>query len=192
MKPTTHLGPLLKLCGRARPLATLAAAGLLLMACAHSPPLSPEPAGERPIELGFNELYKMPVGPYGLEPSEKLLGLNGRRVHMRGYVVESEDRIAGLFMMAPLPVMLAEKDDGQADDLPGSTVFVHLPPELAQETILYRPEPVEVIGVLELGAKQEAIDRISYIRLLAEAPQRTAPARRSAAPPAALSRASSH
>lgn len=132
---------------------------------------SPATAAKAPLEeLEFKDVFKLPVGPYGLEPSNKLLELQGRRVHMRGYVVDSEDPTPGVFLLTPQPVALAEKDDGPADDLPGNVVFVHLPPTLASVIVPVRPDPVDVIGVLELGRVEEASGRVSYVRLRAEPP----------------------
>lgn len=129
-----------------------------------------------PVTLEFRDFYRQPVGRYGLEPTARLLGLNGQRVRIVGYMVDSEQPVAGMFMLTPLPVQLAESDDGPADDLPGSAVFVHLPGEYASRLPKFQRGEWEVTGRLELGPRQEANGRISYIRLLADPPGAPGPA----------------
>jgi len=121
-------------------------------------------------ELKLNEFYKFPVGPKGLEPSAKLLSLNNQRVHITGYMVEEEDATKGLFMIAPLPVSLSEKEDGPADDLPAATVFVHVPAADQNKIITYRPGLWELTGILQLGNQDEANGRMSYTRLILDSP----------------------
>src|SRR5262245_11529790 len=75
-------------------------------------------------DLKFHEFFTMPVGPRGLEPTEKLLSLNGQRVRVVGYMAQQEAPVAGLFHLTPLPVALGEEDESLADSLPPSTVFV--------------------------------------------------------------------
>jgi hypothetical protein len=125
---------------------------------------------EAPTALEFRDFYAQPVGRFGMEPSARLRSLDGHRVRLVGYMVESEQPMVGVFMLAPLPVELAEADDGPADDLPGSTVFVHLPGEFAGRIPKYRPGTWEVVGTLQLGAREEANGRYSYVRLLADPP----------------------
>jgi hypothetical protein len=148
----------------------LGAACVLLALPTRAATAASVPAAEAPVTLEFGDFYAQPVGRLGLEPSERLLHLNGHRVRLVGFMVNSEQPVAGVFMLAPLPVALSEEEDGPADDLPGSTVFVHLPGDYAQRTLKYRPGEWEVVGTLELGAREEANGRISYVRLLADLP----------------------
>lgn len=117
-------------------------------------------------ELKLKEFYKFPVGPLGLEPTLKLLSLNNKHVRVTGYMIKEEEPTAGLFMLAPLPVSLAEKEDGPADDLPPATLFVHLPPIDKNKTIAYRQGLWRLIGTLKLGNQEEANGRISHARLI--------------------------
>ena len=39
-------------------------------------------------ELNLKEFYKFPVGPLGLEPTQKLLSLKDKRVQITGYMVK--------------------------------------------------------------------------------------------------------
>ena len=140
--------------------------GLLLLllplaGCVTAPPAA---------ELGFSDFFVRPVGPRGQEPTEKLLSLNGQRVRVVGWVVAEEEPFPGLFMLAPLRVSIAERADGPADDLPGATLFVHLPDGRRDWSAHAGDRPVEVTGTLDLGPKEEVSGRISYVRLLLDDP----------------------
>lgn len=123
-------------------------------------------ARQNATELSFREFYKSPVGKYGLEPTDKLMSLNGKRVHIQGHMVKEEQPFPGFFMLASLPVSIPEKEDGPSDDLPGSTLFVHMPGEDAQKTLAYRPGLWDLVGTLQFGPQEEANGRVSYLRLL--------------------------
>lgn len=116
--------------------------------------------------ITLKEFYKFPMGPRGPEPTEKLLGLNNKRVRITGYMVKEEEPTTGLFMLAPLPVSLAEKEDGPADDLPTATLFVHMPHADAGKAMSFRPGPWELTGILQIGNQEEANGRVSYTRLI--------------------------
>jgi len=156
-------------------LKALGISALLLGAsgCSMAPPQPPAltnaPVAVPATALSLTELYRLPVGPYGLEPTEKLLSLDHQRVRIQGYMVRQDEPYEGLFLLASQPVNLAERADGGADDLPPGTVFVHLPSGNASEIPAYRPGPIAVTGVLDLGARQESFDRISYVRLQLDA-----------------------
>jgi len=131
--------------------------------------VAPTSADTAPVDLPFRDFYRMPVGPRGLEPTEKLLGLDGRRVKIEGYVVQTEDAQPGLFLLTPTPVALAELADGPADYLPGTTVFVHLRADDARQKYLtHQPGLWTVVGTLELGGREEADGRFSYVRLVVD------------------------
>jgi hypothetical protein len=116
-------------------------------------------------ELRMSEFYKLPVGPYGLEPTARLLGLKGQRVRVRGYVVQEEEPSPGLFLLTPTPTSLAELADGPADYLPPATLFVHLPEPLRDKVVAFQPGIWEVVGRLDVGGRAEANERTSYVRL---------------------------
>lgn len=150
----------------------------LLCGCAVAPhaPADATAAAVPPAELSFEDFYKHPVGPYGLEPTARLLELDGQRVRIVGYMVDEQEPTPGLLKITAVPVQLAELEDGPADDLPGATVFVHLTPAAAGQTVPFKPGPLELVGRLELGSHEEPDGRVSYVRLLldAEAPQTNA------------------
>ncbi len=126
--------------------------------------LSPPARGV--AELRFRDIYQNPVGPLGLELSERARTLDGKRVRMVGFMVAEEHATPGGFMFAPLPAAVGHDDEALADDLPPSTVFVRL--ESAPEaTVPHLPGLLALHGTLSVGARSEpAFGRISSVRLL--------------------------
>lgn len=110
----------------------------------------------------------MPVGPEGLEPSEKLLSLGQQPVSMIGYVVSQTPVVPGRMILSPLPITIGEQDESLADDLPPTVVYVHFDPasEVIQK-LLDQPAGtlVKVHGILSFGQQEEADGRVSSIRL---------------------------
>jgi hypothetical protein len=156
----------------------------LLSGCASQAPSPVQPQAQANLpELPLRDFYKLPVGPYGLEPSEKLLGLKDRQIRVKGYMVKEEEPTPGLMMLSLVPVSIPEKEDGPSDDLPGSTLFVHFPLADANKMLAYKPGLWELVGTLKLGGQEEANGRVSYVRLMldssvsAEKPESRADAR---------------
>jgi hypothetical protein len=125
--------------------------------------LPPPPVGVTNIKFG--EFFRMPVGPLGLEPTEKLLSLNGQKIRLIGYVVREEEPIPGRFLFSPLPVSLGDEDESLADDLPPTTVFVHLQ-GVKEHRVPYLNGLIQLTGKLEIGAKEEGGGRVSTLRLI--------------------------
>jgi hypothetical protein len=118
-------------------------------------------------DLKFRDFFKMPVGPRGLQPTEKLLGLNGKRVRILGYMARQEQPAAGTLLLTPLPVTMGDADEGLADDLPATAVFVHL--ESGGRSVPYVPGLIKLAGVLSVGGQDEADGRVSTVRLTLDA-----------------------
>jgi hypothetical protein len=141
-----------------------------LVGCATGPhALADAIAAVPPADLKFEDFYRHPIGPYGLEPSARLLSLDGQRVRIVGYRVDEQEPTPGVFKVTPMPVQLAEQEDGPADDLPGTTVFVHLAPAEAGQAAPFQRGLLELVGRLDLGAREEADGRVSYVRLMLDA-----------------------
>lgn len=120
-------------------------------------------------ELLFSDFFKTPIGPRGLDPTEKLQSLNNKRVRIIGYMAQEDDPTPGFFMLTARPVKVGEKADGMADDLPAATLFVHMPSQDANKVLTYRPGPWVLTGTLQLGNQDEAeLGRISFVRLIME------------------------
>ena len=114
-------------------------------------------------DLKFNEIFKLPVGPRGMEPSEKLLSLDKKRVRIIGYMAKQESPTSGLFILSPLPVNMGDEDDKFADDMPANSIFIHL--NDSNEVVNYVPGLINLTGVLSVGNANEADGHISYVRI---------------------------
>jgi hypothetical protein len=120
-------------------------------------------------ELKFSEFFINPIGPKGLQFTEKLRALDGKRVQIVGYMVRQENQTPGTFLLAATPVQLHEEHYGLADDLPAATLFV-LDPANRNNPIRYAPGLIRVSGILEIGNREEANGRISVVRLRLDPP----------------------
>jgi hypothetical protein len=129
-------------------------------AMAHDPLLVADAADA--TDLKFRDMFKLPVGARGLEPSPKLLRLDGARVRIVGYMVDQEPMRS--FILAPLPLKLGDEDESLADDLPPGVVFVHI---AGQGAPVYRHVPglLELSGILGVGSFAEADGRVATVRL---------------------------
>ncbi|WP_326941825.1 hypothetical protein [Actimicrobium sp. GrIS 1.19] len=116
-------------------------------------------------ELKFREFFKMPIGPRGLDASDKLIALADKRVRIVGYMARAETPVAGMFILTPLPVSLGDEDESLSDDLPASSVFVHLNPNAEQAPLPYYPGLLQLTGTLRLGPFEEADGHVSTVRL---------------------------
>src|SRR5262245_28211808 len=134
------------------------AASCLATGCTTTPPAAAE-------TLAFSDFFVRPVGPRGLEPTARLLGLDGKRVRIAGYVVEESEPSAGSFLLTPVPVTLAERADGPADFLPPATLFAQREGAQRGERARFTHGAWQLTGTLELGAFEESDGRVSYVRL---------------------------
>lgn len=113
--------------------------------------LGAPPAGV--ADLKFRELFKLPVGPKGLEPTDKFKALDGKRVRIVGYMVQQEPPVAGGFLLSPLPVTAGDADDSFADDIPASAIFVVLP-KGADTVVPPLAGLLQLTGTLRVGARE--------------------------------------
>ena len=120
-------------------------------------------------DLKFGEFFKMPIGPRGLDASAKLLALSGKPVRIVGYMARATPPVAGMFILTPLPVSLGDEDESLSDDLPASSVFVHLDPTSVQTAVPYYPGLLRLTGTLALGPFDEIDGHVSTVRLLIDA-----------------------
>ena len=112
--------------------------------------LGPPPTGV--TELKFRDVFKMPVGPKGLEPTQKLLALDGKRVRIIGYMVQQESVPKGTFLLSPLPALISDEDESLADDLPATAIQIELPqaPALAVPQLTGL---LQLTGTLRVGMR---------------------------------------
>ena len=116
-------------------------------------------------DLKFRDFFALPIGPKGLAPSARLLALAGQRVRIVGYMARQEQPSAGIVIVAPLPVVLGDEDESFSDDLPATTLYVHLADADRERGVPWMPGLLSFTGVLQLGAMSEADGRMSFVRL---------------------------
>jgi hypothetical protein len=122
--------------------------------------LPPLPKGV--TELKFSEFFVSPIGPRGLELTEKLKTLDGKRVRILGYMVAQDDAAPGSFLLTPVPVHLHDHDSALADDLPATTVRVSVP---GAPAIGHTRQLLLLTGTLSVGNRPEPDGRVSVVRL---------------------------
>src|SRR6266849_300727 len=110
-----------------------------------APVLPPLPAGV--TELKFSEFFVSPIGERGLTLTEKLRGLEGKRVRLLGCMVRQEAAIPGKLLLAPLPVQVCEHDSEFAVNLPPTTVHVFVP-ECRDQRLPYTARLLLLTGTL--------------------------------------------
>jgi len=132
--------------------------------------LGPPPAGV--TDLKFRDVFKLPVGAKGLEPTEKLLSLDGKRVRIVGFMVQQEAAPIGAFLLSPLPSMLGDEDESLADDLPASAIRVELT-KARDLRVPALPGLLQLTGTLHVGMRADASGRSTPAQLtLDAAPER--------------------
>jgi hypothetical protein len=112
--------------------------------------------------LSFKEFFEDAKGP--IQPSRKLIGLNGKRVSLVGFMAQMEIAPLGAFYLCPRPVVCDEEGGGTAD-LPPESVLVIMRSQKGQ-TVSFIPNALEVTGILEVGAQTSTDGSISYFRLI--------------------------
>ena len=120
-----------------------------------------------PAALAFSDFFR-PVSAR-LQPSDKLLALDGQRVRIQGFMARMEEGPAGAFYLASRPVSCDEGGAGTGD-LPPDAVLVVVPWSGGAE-IPFVAGPLEVVGVLRLGAATRQDVSPSRIRIVLDSPQ---------------------
>lgn len=129
--------------------------------------LPPLPPGV--IDLKFSEFFRQPIGPRGLEYTDRLRSLEGRRIRILGYMVRQDQPVARRFLLSPVSQTLHQEEYGPCDDLPATTVHVCTSAESPTNTP-FTPGLLLLTGKLSLGNRTEADGRISTVRLELDAP----------------------
>jgi hypothetical protein len=114
--------------------------------------LGAPPAGV--TELKFRDVFELPVGPKGLQPTDKLLSLDGKRVRIVGYMAQQHAPSKGVFLLSPLPVLLGDEDESLADDLPASAILIELP-KSRDVPIPPLPGLLQLTGTLRVGMRTD-------------------------------------
>ena len=115
--------------------------------------------------VDLHTIFKMPAGKQGLEFNSKFLSLNERQVQISGYMVKTDEPVQGNFLIAVRPVKLNVEDEGDANDLPASTVKVILAPEQSNLVVPYEAGIHTFRGTLKIGRQSFAGQSVSWIAL---------------------------
>lgn len=124
-------------------------------------------SNDEATSIEFREFFES--NAIELKPSAKLLSLNGRRARLVGFIAQMERPPLGAFYLCPRPVYADESGGGTAD-LPVGSVRVIVRSAKGKK-IPFIARQVEVIGILEVGAKTEDDGTVSSVRLILDAPQ---------------------
>jgi hypothetical protein len=119
-----------------------------------------------PANLAFSEYFR--TGTARLEPSAKLLALDGKRVRITGFMARMEEAPAGAFYLASRPVVCDEGGAGTGD-LPPDAVLVVVPWAAGLE-IPFLAGPLEVVGELRIGAPTLPDGMPARIRIVLDLP----------------------
>lgn len=116
-----------------------------------------------PLEL--QAFFKLPIGPKGLEVSDKVLKASGQKVQLTGYMVKSEVPTPGVFMLAPRPVQMSEHADGDANDLPASVCWVYLDDRQKNWVVPHVPGRLTVEGQFTFKRIEAADGSVAWFHL---------------------------
>lgn len=161
--------------------AMIAPALIVSLALVTAPTSGAAPSGVAPASLAFDELLVVRNGTAELSPRARALA--GKRVRIRGLLVVFEERVTDGFWIAPHAVFQDESGAGSGD-LPPASVWV-LAPGPVVRALPPDSIPLEVVGRLELGRKDDAEGRPSRVRIIVDSPRdvrRLAPPRRRHSP----------
>lgn len=169
-----------------RALASVASVGLCLLAAtapatpppaagttAPTTPAAPAVATAPAAELRFNDFFQMPIGPRGLEFSDKLRGLNGQQVRITGRMVNHLHADPRVFILSPVALKFHQCEYGLCDDLPATAVHVHVPGN-PRDRVAFSPGEITLTGRLSVGNVEELDGRVSTVRLFLDPTQATA------------------
>lgn len=142
-------------------------------------------------DLKFGEFFKSPAGPRGLELTEKLQSLNGKRVRILGFMANDDMALPNQMLLTPVPMTLHTSEYGYCDDLPAAIVTVHVNSK-TPKILPYTPGLLLLTGTLSVGNQEEKNGRISIVRLTIDEPADTASLPAQATPLSAGSITSGH
>jgi hypothetical protein len=120
-----------------------------------------------PAALAFSDFFR--PASTKLQPSDRLLALDGQRVRIHGFMAGMEQGPLGAFYLASRPVNCDEGGAGTGD-LPPDAVLIVVPWSGGAE-IPFVAGPLEVVGVLHLGAATRSDGAPARIRIVLDPPQ---------------------
>ena len=113
-------------------------------------------------EFRMVNLFKRPVGPLGLEYTDEAKALDGKQVRILGFQASTDWQEKASLLLSPYPIILHDKEYGQADEIPPGSVYVKMP---ANEEARFTPGLLMLAGTLRLGRFEEHDGRHSAARL---------------------------
>ena len=131
-------------------------------------PLKLPPLPDGVEEIGFHEFFANPVGPRGLEPSAKLLSLNGKRVRILGYAAEMKRSNKRNIIFAPMPLKPQPEEYGLADEIPAAHLLVTIPGDPDKQVPLVSGALL-LTGTLSVGNSPND-GEASFVRMLLDSP----------------------
>ncbi|HUM13191.1 MAG TPA: hypothetical protein VLT82_19745 [Myxococcaceae bacterium] len=147
---------------------------LLVAAAAAAFAAAPQPS-KKPVDLDLAQLFVADGASTRLSPQTEELA--GHRVRAVGFMVRMEEPSPAAFYLARRPAQ-ADESGGGTGDLPLGALRVEVP--WLHGDVPWVEGPVEVVGTLEVGRVEDALGRVSWIRIvMEEPPAKRKPARRS-------------
>lgn len=113
-------------------------------------------------ELRMKDLFKNPIGDYGLEYSDTAKALDGKSVRITGFMAQTDWKEYHHFLLATFPLILHDREYGQADEIPSGAVLVEMP---KGEAAAFTKGLMMLSGTLRLGRFQAPGDRTIWARL---------------------------
>lgn len=133
-------------------------------------PLTPPPLPAGVEELTFREFFSPVIGDRGLEYSDRMRALHGRRVRITGFMTRDFVRHPGTFLLTAWPTKVESDGFCFNDELPPATLHVLLPAPAANEPAPYIPGPILLTGTLLIGPSPMPDGRNAVARLVLDPP----------------------
>lgn len=130
-----------------------------------SPPVvsqAPLPEFSRWPEFRMTELFQHPVGPLGLEYKPEAKALDGRQVRVLGFMARTDWTDTSVFLLAPHPIILHDREYAACDEIPSGSVLVKMPPG---EQASFTPGLLMLCGTLHTQRVDAPGDRYLWASL---------------------------
>jgi hypothetical protein len=118
----------------------------------------------RIVPLSFRDI--LDPSPAELKLSSTMLGLDGKRVRIRGFMARMESPQDGAFYLCSRPVVCDESGAGTAD-LPPDTVRIIVPSPTGKQ-IPFIAGLLEVTGILRIGNQTDSDNVSSSLRIVTD------------------------
>jgi len=137
----------------------------LLILASFSASTHSQTVSEHTSTLRLTDIFQLPASSRGLTFTDQALAAQGHSVRLVGYMVQQERPTPGRFLLSPRPVTMSEHADGEADDLPASTVAVYLAPSQQDWLVPHAQGLIDVTGQLQLGRTEAHDHRVFWVSL---------------------------